>query len=158
VLDRKAAGIIMVDVSWTGGISEARKIASLAEAHQRPVMFHDCTGPVVLIASTHLSMNAPNALVQEMVRAFYHGWYGELVTELPAIRDGMITPPPGPGLGTELLPGIESRPDATVVVSGEGARSWGGVAVGQGEHSGLVPDDGSRRHAVDLLREGRDHH
>ena len=66
------AGVAMLDLSWCGGISEARKIAGMAEAHQIPVAPHDCTGPVVLCASTHLSLNAPNALVQESVRAFYN--------------------------------------------------------------------------------------
>ena len=55
VLDRGAAGIAMLDLSWCGGISEAKKIATMAEAYQLPVAPHDCTGPVVLIASTHLS-------------------------------------------------------------------------------------------------------
>ena len=36
VLERNAAGIVMADLSWTGGISEARKIANLAEIYQRP--------------------------------------------------------------------------------------------------------------------------
>ena len=156
LLERKAAGIVMVDVSWTGGISEARKIASLAETYQRPVMFHDCTGPVVLTASTHLSMNAPNALVQEMVRAFYSGWYGELVTQLPAIRDGAITPPPGPGLGTALLPDLTDRPDVTVVVSGDQTRTWGGSA-SLAERPAVVAGsagNGEVRHAVNLLKKG----
>ncbi len=43
--------------------------------YQLPVAPHDCTGPIVLIASTHLSINAPNALIQETVRAYYSGWY-----------------------------------------------------------------------------------
>ena len=121
LLDRNAAGIAMVDLSWCGGISEARKIANLAETYQRPVMFHDCTGPVVYSASTHLSLNAVNALVQESVRAFYTGWYTELVTTLPAIVNGQITPPPGPGIGTELLPGFRDRPDVSTQMSGAGA-------------------------------------
>jgi hypothetical protein len=33
------------------------------------------------------------------------------------VADGHITPPPGPGLGTELVPGIGQRADATVRVS-----------------------------------------
>jgi L-alanine-DL-glutamate epimerase-like enolase superfamily enzyme len=86
----------------------------MAEAHQLPVAPHDCTGPVVLVASTHLSINAPNALIQETVRAFYTGWYKEILTNLPDIADGTIAPPPGPGLGTALLPGLEARPDAHV--------------------------------------------
>ena len=39
---------------------------------QLPVAPHDCTGPILLTASVHLSMNCPNTLVQEMVRAFYY--------------------------------------------------------------------------------------
>ena len=65
------------------------------------------TGPVVLTASTHLALNAPNALVQESVRAFYRTWYRDLLTALPEVRDGMITIPPGAGLGTELNPEID---------------------------------------------------
>ena len=65
----------------------------------------------------HLSINAPNALVQESVRAFYTGWYRELVTELPRVEDGWVYPLTGPGLGTELLPEVPSRPDAVVRVS-----------------------------------------
>jgi L-alanine-DL-glutamate epimerase-like enolase superfamily enzyme len=73
---------------------------------------------VVFTASTHLSLNAPNALIQESVRAFYTGWYGELVTALPKVERGMVTPPPGPGLGLELRPELFERPDARVRVSG----------------------------------------
>ncbi|HEX6144807.1 MAG TPA: enolase C-terminal domain-like protein, partial [Geminicoccaceae bacterium] len=91
-----------------------KKIATMAEAHQLPVAPHDCTGPIVYVASCHLSLNAPNALIQESVRAFYTGWYKELVTELPEVRDGHIHPMSGPGLGTELLPDITRRPDAVV--------------------------------------------
>ncbi len=114
LMERRAVGVVMLDISWCGGLIEARKIAAMAEAHQLPVAPHDCTGPVVLMASVHLSMNAINALIQETVRAFYTGWYTELVTQLPRIENGHVYPPEGPGLGTELMPGLEQRPDATV--------------------------------------------
>lgn len=109
LLQTNAAGVVMLDLSWCGGISEGKKIASMAEAWHLPVAPHDCTGPVVLAASTHLSLNAPNALVQESVRAFYRTWYGDLVTALPTVRNGMITVPPGPGLGMELHPDLDKR-------------------------------------------------
>jgi galactonate dehydratase len=114
VMQANAAGVIMLDLSWCGGISEAKKIASMAEAHQLPVAPHDCTGPIVLVASTHLSLNATNALVQESVRAFYTGWYTELVTDLPIFINGSMDLPSKPGLGTELLPGLRNRKDAHV--------------------------------------------
>jgi galactonate dehydratase len=115
--EQRAIGIAMLDVSWCGGLSEARKIAAMAEAYQLPVAPHDCTGPVVFMASVHLSLNATNALVQETVRAFYSGWYAELVTRLPRIEGGYVYPPDGPGLGLELVPGIEKRADAIVRIS-----------------------------------------
>jgi L-alanine-DL-glutamate epimerase-like enolase superfamily enzyme len=107
LLETGVAGVVMLDLAWCGGISEARKIAAMAEAWHLPVAPHDCTGPVVLAASTHLSLNAPNALVQESVRAFYRTWYRDLVTALPEVSRGMITVPPGPGLGLRLLPDLE---------------------------------------------------
>ena len=107
LLETGVAGVLMMDLSWCGGLSEARKIASMAEAWHLPIAPHDCTGPVVLCASTHLSLNAPNALMQESVRAFYNGWYRDLVTALPIIKNGMITVPPGPGLGMELHPDLD---------------------------------------------------
>jgi galactonate dehydratase len=114
LLDREAAQVAIVDISWCGGISEARKIGTLAETYGIPVAPHDCTGPVVLTASTHLSVHLPNAPIQETVRAYYTGWYRELVTALPTIENGCITPPRGPGLGTALLPDVYERPDARV--------------------------------------------
>jgi len=107
LLETGAAGVVIVDISWCGGLSEARKIASMAEAWHLPIAPHDCTGPVVLAASTHLSLNAPNALVQESVRAFHRTWYRDLVTALPPIANGNITVPPGPGLGLDLNPELD---------------------------------------------------
>ena len=104
-----AAGIVMFDLAWCGGLSEARKIASMAEAWHLSVAPHDCTGPVVFTASTHLSLNATNALVQESVRAFYKGWYSDVMTAVPIVKDGYVTIPSGPGLGCELAPDIDKR-------------------------------------------------
>ena len=116
-LQTGVAGVAMLDLSWCGGLSEARKIAAMADAWQLPVAPHDCTGPVVWAASTHLSLHAPNALVQESVRAFFTGWYKELVTELPVVENGMISLNNKPGLGLELLPDLHKRADAVVRVS-----------------------------------------
>ena len=117
LLETGAAGVIMLDLAWCGGVSEAKKIATMAEAWHLPVAPHDCTGPVVLAASTHLSLNAPNALVQESVRAYHRTWYRDLVTEVPPIENGSITVPSGPGLGLELMPDLEKRFNATVRIS-----------------------------------------
>lgn len=117
LLETEAVGVVMLDLSWCGGLTEARAIAAMADAWKLPIAPHDCTGPVVLAASTHLSMHAPNALIQETVRAFYHGWYQELVTRLPAIENGMIRASSAAGLGIDLLPGIDRRPDAELRIT-----------------------------------------
>jgi galactonate dehydratase len=113
-LESGAAGVVMLDLSWCGGLSEARKIAGMAEAWHMPVAPHDCTGPVVYMASCHFSLHARNALIQEAVRAFYTGWYTELVTALPIVANGTVTVGDAPGLGIELLPDVVRRPDAVV--------------------------------------------
>ena len=81
MLQRKAARIVMFDIGWVGGISEAKKIASLAETHDVPIAPHDCTGPVVLTAGTALSIEraqrAPPGdrpgLLHRLVRRHRHG-------------------------------------------------------------------------------------
>ena len=88
--EARAASIVMLDLGWCGGLSEGKAIASMAEAFGLPVAPHDCTGPVVWMASVHLSLNAPNALIQEMVRAFFTGWYTELVSGLPVVENGTV--------------------------------------------------------------------
>ncbi len=62
-------------------------------------------------------MHAPNALIQESVRVFYSGWYKELVTELPQVKNGMISLNDKPGLGLDLLPDLHKRAGAMVRVS-----------------------------------------
>jgi galactonate dehydratase len=109
LIETGAAGVIMLDLSWCGGVSEARKIAAMAEAWHLPVAPHDCTGPVVLAASTHLSLNAPNALIQESVRAYYRTWYRDLATGLPKVEGGFIAVGREPGHGVELKPDLGKR-------------------------------------------------
>jgi len=114
LLESGAAGVVIVDLSWIGGLTEAAKTAALADTYSRPLAPHDCTGPVVLTASTHLSVAAPNGYLQESVRAYYTSWYADLVTALPLIAGGRIAPPPGPGLGTALQPDVRGRKDVIV--------------------------------------------
>jgi L-alanine-DL-glutamate epimerase-like enolase superfamily enzyme len=111
LLEKRAVGIAMLDPGWVGGISEARRIAALAETYHRPFAPHDCTGPVVYTAGTHLCLATPNAMIQEGVRAYYLGWYRDIVTELPSIEAGQVAAPSGPGLGTRLRPEFLARPD-----------------------------------------------
>ena len=64
-----------------------------------------------------MSLSQPNTLIQESVRAFYRGWYLELVTEMPRIEGGYVYPTEAPGLGVELQPAFFDRTDLTTRVS-----------------------------------------
>ena len=105
MLDEDAIGIVMLDTGWVGGISEAHAIGKLAETYHRPFAPHDCTGPVIYTAGTHLCLALPNAMIQEGVRAYYHGWYEDVVTTLPTIDHGYVAAPSGAGLGTRPATG-----------------------------------------------------
>ena len=113
LLELEALSMLIMDVTWGGGVSEARKVAAMAEAWHVPVAFHDCTGPVALAVSTHLALHARNCWVQEMVRAFYYGWYHRFVTVLPPVRRGGSR---SGGAGTRARPETRDRqrPDAAV--------------------------------------------
>lgn len=107
LLEKKAVDVITADVQWTGGLTEARKIASLADSFGVPVAPHDCTGPVTFAACAHLVLSQPNGLVQETVRAFLRTWYGELVDGLPPIEGGQLGLSQEPGLGLRLKDGLK---------------------------------------------------
>ena len=112
--ERDAIHVAMVDLCWTGGLTEGRKIAALAETWHRPFAPHDCTGPVAFAAAVHASVSQPNTLIQETVRAFYTGWYRELVTEVPKVENGFVFPMEGVGLCLDLQPAVFERPDLHV--------------------------------------------
>jgi galactonate dehydratase len=112
ILEREAAHAVMVDVAWSGGLTEARKIAALSDTYSLPFLPHDCTGPLSLAASLHLCAHAPNAMVMETVRGFLQGWYRDVVHPRFEVEDGAIAIPTTPGLGFELSAAVRNHPDA----------------------------------------------
>jgi galactonate dehydratase len=113
-LERDAMHVVMVDLCWTGGLTEGRKIAAIAETWHRPFAAHDCIGPIGFAAAVHMAFSQPNTLIQESVRAFYTGWYKDLVTTVPKIENGFVYPMEGAGLGVELQPSFFERQDLSV--------------------------------------------
>ncbi|MEO1102191.1 MAG: mandelate racemase/muconate lactonizing enzyme family protein [Pseudomonadota bacterium] len=107
-------GVAMFDLGWCGGFTDAKKIAALAEAWKVPCAPHDCTGPIVYAAGTHLAMHIPNALIMESVRAFYKGWYNDLCSGLPVVENGQITLHEAPGHGIALHDDVLKRDGVTV--------------------------------------------
>jgi galactonate dehydratase len=102
LFQRGAVDVATLDIGWTGGITEATKIASLADTYSVPIAPHDCTGPVSLAVATHLVCSHPNGLIQETARAFIRTWYPTLVEGLPTLVPGEILLPTTPGHGLHL--------------------------------------------------------
>jgi L-alanine-DL-glutamate epimerase-like enolase superfamily enzyme len=114
LFENRAAAVIMPDIAWCGGISEAKKIATAAETHYLPVAPHNCGGPVLHAASLHLAANIPNLYILESVRRHYGDEYRGLVTPIVQPGRGTFPLPPGPGLGVELEPEVLRREDAII--------------------------------------------
>ena len=101
ILEKGLADFIMPDVTWTGGISELRKIAAMAEAYYIPVSPHDAGGPINILAGAHVMMTTPNFYKLETSR-YELSAYSAFIEPGLDIRSGRLTVPDGPGLGAEI--------------------------------------------------------
>ncbi|MEM6416039.1 MAG: mandelate racemase/muconate lactonizing enzyme family protein [Pseudomonadota bacterium] len=119
-----AVDVVMIDVGWVGGIMEARKVATIAEQHRRPVTFHDFTGPLAYILGAHMSCVTPNAFIQESATDFYSTWYLDVVDTLPDLSSGYVSPPRGKGIGVQFTE--KFRSDANTQTRTSSVKSTGG--------------------------------
>ncbi len=109
LIERDAVDIVQTDIAWSGGFSECRRIAALAQAHHLMVAPHAFASAVTLAASLHFIASIPNGLVLEFDQN-PNGLRDELLKEPIAIdSDGMIRLPERPGLGIELDPAAVER-------------------------------------------------
>jgi L-alanine-DL-glutamate epimerase-like enolase superfamily enzyme len=111
VLEKRAADYIMIDPTWVGGISQTLKITDFAQSYNIPVVMHDCTGPLTLLAGVHVGTARANVAWQETLRAHVQLRYPQIVTSFPEIKDGRIMPPQGAGLGADFLEHFFQEPN-----------------------------------------------
>ena len=100
--------ICQPDVSHAGGISETRRIASMAEAYDVALAPHCPLGPIAFAACLQIDACTPNFAIQEMSLQIHYNTSGhDLPTYLAdqsliALDDGYVQVPEGPGLGVVL--------------------------------------------------------
>ncbi|MBZ5585999.1 MAG: mandelate racemase/muconate lactonizing enzyme family protein [Acidobacteriia bacterium] len=118
LLESRTVKYVMFDVTWCGGLTEARKIAAMADAFELPIAPHTAGGPLLFYASTHLSTASPNVWIQESCQRFYeHDWPAML--ENPIVpENGYISAPEDPGFGMRIKPEAWNHPAAVRQVSG----------------------------------------
>jgi galactonate dehydratase len=99
IFESNAVAIIQPDVSHCGGMSELRKIASMAEVYYINTAPHCAIGPVAFSSCMQVDACTPNFFIQEQVDA---GLGNGLLQEDWVVEDGYISLPQKPGLGIEI--------------------------------------------------------
>ncbi len=93
---------IRCDLGHIGGITNARKVAALADAFQVKTAWHGPAdvGPPTHAANVHVDISIPNFGVQEMV--FFPELTNEVIPGAPEFKDGYMMVQETPGLGTDV--------------------------------------------------------
>jgi galactonate dehydratase len=102
LFQKRAADIIMPDIQKCGGLSEARKIANLAQAYYVPFAPHCVVSPIGTMASAHVCATILNYLVCEWHWINHLDTWRSFIKEGEIIQKGYVTPPDKPGLGVEM--------------------------------------------------------
>jgi len=107
ILSEGYVDIIQPDPSHAGGITETRKIASMAEAYDVALALHCPLGPIALAANLQLDAVCYNAFIQEQSLGIHYNGSNDLLDyvtnrEVFAYEDGMVGIPKGPGLGIDV--------------------------------------------------------
>jgi galactonate dehydratase len=102
-----AVDIVQPDPSHAGGITETRKIATMAEAYDVALALHCPLGPIALATCLQIDAATYNAFIQEQSLGIHYNTGNDLLDYLAdpsvfAYDEGMVTIPDGPGLGIEV--------------------------------------------------------
>ena len=101
ILEQELADFVMPDVTWCGGISEIKKMATMSEAYYVPISPHDASGPINVLAGAHAMASVPNHYRVETSRAKLNAY--DVMIDYPLdVRGDKIYLSKRPGLGIEL--------------------------------------------------------
>jgi len=114
MFEARAVDVVMYDVTWCGGISEAKKISDLADTYKIPTSPHTGGGPILWFASMHVASSLTNFYIMESVYHLYNDVYPHFVKDVPVPVNGYVTPPEVPGVGVELREEALRSGDAVV--------------------------------------------
>jgi galactonate dehydratase len=101
LLERQAVRIVQPDIARTGGVTEFKKIAAMADTYYVPVAPHNPNGPVCTIASMHACFSIPNFLILEFFEPD-EAIFREIVVSGWKADKGVVYPVTAPGLGVNI--------------------------------------------------------
>jgi len=107
IFEQGAVDIIQPDLSHAGGISECKKIATMAEAYDVSIAPHCPLGPIAFAACLQLDFNCVNAVIQETSAGIHYNVGADLLDymnnpEIFDFKDGYIDVFTGAGLGVDV--------------------------------------------------------
>jgi galactonate dehydratase len=99
--------IIQPDLSHCGGITEGRKIATMAETYDVALALHCPLGPIALASCLQVDAVSHNAVIQEQSTGIHYNGDADILDYLVdrsvlTVNDGYLAIPTGPGLGIEI--------------------------------------------------------
>jgi galactonate dehydratase len=103
LLEKRACSIIQPDITHVGGLSEARRIAAMAEAYRVALAPHNPQGPVSTAASLEFGFATPSYIICEAVHSDVP-WRSDVVQEGFTVepKGRVVRPGTRPGLGIEI--------------------------------------------------------
>ena len=132
MIDRHLISYVNPDVIHAGGITECKKIASLAETHFIDVALHNAQSPVMTLAGLHVNASTTNCVIHEFNQARkYADWEEELYSGVHIkYSNGYAELPPGPGLGIDINDEAAKKRPARPFAKTRGTLQWPDGSVG----------------------------
>lgn len=96
-----ALAVLQPDLGTCGGITQAYRMAAVAQSHFATLSPHLWGGPILTSAAIQLSLSIPNFLIQECILTA-DGFYRTIAPHMPRWEKGYLYPSGGAGLGVEL--------------------------------------------------------
>jgi L-alanine-DL-glutamate epimerase-like enolase superfamily enzyme len=101
-LEEGLVDFLQADITNSGGVTGARKMAAVAEAYGVEMAFHNAFGPVQNAVTLQLDTSIPNFLIQESFYDVFPDWKRKLVMNATPVEGGHTQVPSKPGLGVEI--------------------------------------------------------
>ncbi len=132
MIDRHLTSYVNPDVIHAGGITECKKIASMAEAHFIDVALHNAQSPVMTLAGLHVNACTTNCVIHEFNQARKYAYWEEELYGGVHIKysSGYAELPPGPGLGIDIDEEAAKKRPARPFAKTRGTLQWPDGSVG----------------------------
>ena len=99
---RDLLDFFQADITNCGGVTEARKMAAIAESYGIEMAFHNAFGPIQNAVTIQVDASIPNFLIQEAFYDFFPGWKRDLIGNSTPVEGGHFSVSKKPGLGISV--------------------------------------------------------